>query len=102
MQICQVKGASGGNLSDNGISLSSFSAEELPEAQKQDENLDYLREFLVSGAVSTAEDLYGCNPQVKCYNLKLDCLRVDDSGVIWRQTDARNAERILAPSHTAG
>lgn len=68
---------------------------------RNDENLDYLREFLVSGAVSTAEDLYGCNPQVKCYHLKLDCLRVDDSGVIRRQTDAGNSERFLAPSHTS-
>ena len=33
-QVCQVKSVSGENLSDKGISLFSFSAEELTEAQK--------------------------------------------------------------------
>ena len=42
--------------------LSSFSAEELTEAQKQDGNLDHLREYLVSGAVPSAEEIFGCIP----------------------------------------
>ena len=86
IQICQVKGVSGENLSDKGISLYSFNAEELIEAQKQNGNLDYLRENLASGAVPSPEELFGCNPEVKCYHLERDCLLLDDSGVIWRQT----------------
>ena len=39
-QICQVKGVRGKNLSDKGISLSSFSAEDLTEAQNQNGNLN--------------------------------------------------------------
>ena len=46
----QVKGVSGENLSDKRISLSSFSAEEMTEAQKQDGNLDHQRVYLASGA----------------------------------------------------
>ena len=57
-QICQVKGVSGENLSDERISLSSFSAEELTEVQKQDGNLDHLREYLASGAVPSAKDIF--------------------------------------------
>ena len=83
-QICQVKGVRGENLSDKGISLSSFSAEELTEAQKQDGNVYHLREYLVSGAVPSAEELFGCYPEVKCYHLERDCFRLDDSSVIWR------------------
>ena len=78
-------GVSGENLSDKGISLSSFSAEELTEAQIQDDNLDHLREYLASGAVYSAEELFECNLEVKCYHLERDCFWLDDSGVIWRQ-----------------
>ena len=46
----QVKGVSGEHLSDKRIFLSSFSAEEMKEAQKQDGNLDHLRVYLASGA----------------------------------------------------
>ena len=68
--------------------MPSFSAEELTEAQKQDGNLDHLREYLV----------FGCNPEVKCYHLERDCFRLDDLGVIWRQTgDSEDAERFLIP-----
>ena len=49
IQICQVKGVSGENLSDKGISLYSFNAEELIEAQKQNGNLDHLREAWLLG-----------------------------------------------------
>ena len=80
------------------ISLSSCSAEELTEAQKQDGNLEHLREYLVSEAVPSAEELFGCNPAVKCYPLERDCFRLDDSGVIWRQTgDPGDSERVLTP-----
>ena len=41
-QVCQVKIVRGKNISDKGIPLSSFSAEELTEAQKQDGNLEHL------------------------------------------------------------
>ena len=85
-QICQVKGVSGENLSDERISLSSFSAEEPTEVQKQDGNLDHLREYLVSGAVLSTKEIFGCNPKVKCYHLERDCFRLDDSGAIWRHT----------------
>ena len=57
-QICQVKGVRGENLSDERISLSSFSAEELTEVQKQDGNLDHLREYLASGAVPSAKEIF--------------------------------------------
>ena len=97
-QICQVKGVSGEKLSDERISLSSFSAEELTEAQKQDGNLEHLREYLVSRAVSSAEDFFLCNAEVKFYHLERDFFRLDDSGVIWRQIrDPGDSERFLVP-----
>ena len=91
-QVCQVKGVRGENLSDKWISLSSFSAEELTEAQKQDGNLNNLREYLVSGAVPSLEEIFGCNPEVKCYHLERDWFRLDDSG----------GRMCLSTSHTAG
>ena len=81
------------------MSLSSFSAEELTEAQKQDGNLEHQREYLVSGAVPSAEELFGCNPEVKCYHLERDCFRLDHSGVIWRQiADPGDSECVLVPN----
>ena len=78
------------------ISLSSCSAEELTE--KQDGNLEHLREYLVSEAVPSAEELYRCNPEVKCYHLERDFFRLDDLGVIWRQTgDPGDSEPVLVP-----
>ena len=56
-QVCQVESVSGENPSVKGISLSSFSAEELTEARKQDGNLEHLREYLVSGTVPSADEL---------------------------------------------
>ena len=85
-QVCQVKSVIGENLSDKGFSLSSFSADELTEAQKQDGNLEHLSKYLVSGAVPFAEEIFRSNPEGKCYHLKRDCFRLDDSDVIWRQT----------------
>ena len=97
-QDCQVKSGRGKNLSDKVILLSSCSAEELTEAQKQDGNLEHLREYLVSEAVPSAEELYGCNPEVKCYHLERVFFRLDDLGVIWRQTgDPGDSERVLTP-----
>ena len=93
-QVCQVKSVRGENLSDKGISLSSFSAEELTEAQKQDGNLDHLREYLVSGAVPSAEEIFGCNPEVKCYPLERDCFRLDYSGVIWPRQVTQGMQNV--------
>ena len=102
IQVCQVKGVRGENISDKGISLYLFNAEELIEAQKQNGNLDYLRENLASGAVPSPEELFGCNPEVKCYHLERDCLLLDDSGVIWRQTGNPGDSERLRTSHTVG
>ena len=102
IQVCQVKGVRGENISDKGISLYLFNAEELIEAQKQNGNLDYLRENLASGAVPSPEELFGCNPEVKCYHLERDCLLLDDSCVIWRQTGNPGDSERLRTSHTVG
>ena len=102
IQVCQVKGVRVENISDKGISLYLFNAEELIEAQKQNGNLEYQRENLASGAVSSPEELFGCNPEVKCYHLERDCLLLDDSGVIWRQTGNPGDSERLGTSHTVG
>ena len=93
-QVCQFKSVRGENLSDEVISYC-LHLEELTEAQKPDGNVDHLREYLASRAFSSAEEIFGCNQEVTCYQLERNCVRLDDSGVIWRQTgDPRDSERV--------
>ena len=44
-------------------------------------------------AVPSAEKIFGCNPEVKCYHLERDCFRLDDPG---------DSERVLVPRTLRG
>lgn len=93
----------GDNPGVKGFSLSSFDPDQLLGAQKRDKALLPLREYLASGVTPSEGELFGCNPEVKCYYLERDCFRLDDSGIIWRQTDnSKVQDRLLVPRELRG
>ena len=91
-QVCQLTGATAG------ISLSSYSATDLAQKQKNDEAIVCLRQYLESGALPTESDLIICSPEEKCYLLERDCFYLDESGVVWREpNDSDASRRLLVP-----
>lgn len=81
-----------------GISLSSYSAEDMVRLQSSDKVLNFLRAYLESGVLPSESELMTSSLEEKCYVLERDCFMLDDRGVIWRKpAEDKDALRLLVP-----
>ena len=81
-----------------GVSLSSYSAEEIFKKQCDEPVFHCLINFLNSRYAPLESELILMGPEAECYFLERGQFIVDDKGVIWR-TGSSKSDRLLVPGN---
>lgn len=77
-----------------GISLSSYSVEDMVKLQSADKVLTFLHAYLESGVLPNESELMTSSPEEKCYF----CFMLDDRGVVWyKSAEDKDALQLLVP-----
>ena len=77
-----------------GISLSSYSVEDMVKLQSADKVLTFLHAYLESGVLPSESELMTSSPEEKCYF----CFMLDDRGVVWyKSAEDKDALQLLVP-----
>ena len=85
-------------VNKKGIILYDYKASQFANLQSQDENLRFLKRYLVSKTESSSKDLFWASREAKCYYKEREMFFLDEHGVIWRLPSTRGDPlRLLVP-----